>query len=685
MLDPSDNRCKASDSLMHRLEREAAQLIDNLGRETVAVGDAEFVRYDEEWAREHGIGRFGRMTKNGGQYTFHAGPIRFDRRPKYEMPDENVISYVRAWENGTAMSPPVSKLCHLDGVPKLKEPKRTYSISEYERNLFSVVGKETDVTLINPGFGTMRELATSVGGYVYLTGQPHEQWYRDIVDFVANSGKRLRMTREIRGHAYLGTNVPKYFPTTPWTRFVISPFVDVSTMFTSSQVSWTDAGIVSTYVKKDKYEVLSVLERSSPHYVYSPGTVDAGLLGKRGRQLMFLESSHDLKFKPVEDNKVRHTPWYVMGGGDWVMLEGKRWKIRNKQVTDVEGPGTYFSRRAREGPPSGYEWVPILSTGTHWITLTSNVPHRLPGVQHNYQIRDNGEMSNIYSFDNLQMIEGLHVVYSTREVFYFSGKMPVGGDVSTLKGDSGLFRSQGGVVQSGTTVHARILKDRSENYYLISQARDTGILLEVDERIRVRPFPFLPCGVLRHFTWYETERGDFVDVRQSSATTIFMFKNRVAVTHLAAVFSAIGPWMGFENTGPMEKGPAGAEVAANHVSVSISNILKAREIGNINCESLTAVEISQRTALPIHVVSHYCANLPFIHIWKGYGEKYTQFVHEDSLGLRQSGTPTDVEMNGIRVMDGLSWRELLHRIKFGRTRKLVSTSSVRDISTFFET
>jgi len=157
-----------SAATMERLELEAEELLESLEESDYSVGDALIVRYDKDWAMKMGIGRFGRMTMKGGEKTYHACPRKMDRTSHYDMPEDAVFSWARSWVLSDGIPPPVDHLVSLESLPVKKEIRRPFSISDYERALFIRLSLHNQITLVNPAFSSMVQLATSGGGFVFF-------------------------------------------------------------------------------------------------------------------------------------------------------------------------------------------------------------------------------------------------------------------------------------------------------------------------------------------------------------------------------------------------------------------------------------------------------------------------------------------------------------------------------------
>jgi hypothetical protein len=357
------------------LQVEALDIFRMVEESPPSIGEGMFVAYDKSWAREHGLGAFGRMTIKDGEKKFHAAPLVHHTRPLVTYSNFEFFDWSSSWLRGESPSFPAETLAQGSPSPVPVRQKNSDLFRSYERALFTHLLTYSVVTLVNPSFGAMTELASLGHGFVTFSAGVDQQWIRDAHDFVKSSHGRLKIlpNKEVRGVCYLGTNSPLWYPSSIWVRLILSPAFEVSSVFENFSLDYMPSSFLMRYEKKDKYTSLNVLDRDSSNVVYNSSSVDS-FLGMK-KQAFLLESSDVLSIPSVEDNRCYHTPWFLNYAGEWSELEGRQWLIYQKTVVDVKDVGTYVSRR-RFRPPKGYSWTPFVEQGTHWVTYSTNSPCR---------------------------------------------------------------------------------------------------------------------------------------------------------------------------------------------------------------------------------------------------------------------------------------------------------------------
>jgi len=489
----------------------------------------------------------------------------------------------------------------------------------------------------------------------------------------------LQMTKEIKGYAYLGTNVPKYFPDTPWFRLIVSPFTDPRQLFQNYAVEWHHDRVVCTFEKKKDYEVTSVLQRDRPYYIYNPLTVDYALFRKKGLLAFFMESNKGiLEEEHKEDLKMRHAPWFVNADGEWIQnpSDGLMWKIAKGGIAvDVRAPGTYLSRRKRVPPPLGCYWAPLEAFGTHWVCYSTNHPQRLEGLTCVTKQNPAGD-SHLMLFDNLLPASGLRSLYSDQQGCYFSGDPPLGGAITDLRGPSNLKFSRGGVLQARTVVHAHVVVAGNGEFFLPTQVIEDAIQFVPDQSSKFRPLPFLPNGNMKQVRCVFSSDREYIEVDHASPGVNFFFRNMATIGRMGSMLSAFGgEWQSFEVLCPEDNSPTyGGTISANLSLNRVIDVVQRRVVENCNSDTYTAFQVARIGQVSATVVTHYCTHLPQIKIWRGYGEEHTQYVWVDNLNLYHPGKRTFDLIDNMHVIDGMMWKEVLSLIEVERVYKFASTS-----------
>jgi len=119
--------------------QEAETLVSRLQEEDPSVGDAVLVEYDEKFAKQHSIGRFGRMTMKTGEPLFHAAPAQVVRDFGYQVEEHDFFDYVKRWRRGDEAVLPMRKAVEGPKFPEKVEDYRKLS-PQYERSLFFSFG-----------------------------------------------------------------------------------------------------------------------------------------------------------------------------------------------------------------------------------------------------------------------------------------------------------------------------------------------------------------------------------------------------------------------------------------------------------------------------------------------------------------------------------------------------------------
>jgi len=125
-------------------------------------------------------------------------------------------------------------------------------------------------------------------------------------------------------------------------------------------------GVDITYQKQSRM-VTDRISDGDPLYRYNPATVSKHF---GGDSCFWLISNESLAIQEIECDKIPHTPKFLEDLGTAEIEEGyKVWRNREKEVTDVEGEGTYFSRKARfQAQYPNTQWAPYMKTGAVVLT-----------------------------------------------------------------------------------------------------------------------------------------------------------------------------------------------------------------------------------------------------------------------------------------------------------------------------
>jgi len=350
------------------------------------------------------------------------------------------------------------------------------------------------------------------------------------------------------------------------------------------------------------------------------------------------------------------------------------WRIRKDNfVTDVKGSGTYLSRRARYTPPEGCQWLPLQTSGTHWVTYSTNNPQRMPGVTCGSQ-----GQAQLMLFDNLTPITGLRSEYTSQTHFYGSGDPPLSGVVVPLRCDEPLFSCTGGQPSPTTIVHAHVLADASNSYYLPTQLTETGIIFVPDKLSKMRPLPLLPTGNIKKTRCIVTAQREYIETDNVAPGINFLFRSLETVSRLGATLTGFGGnWMNMERQRPEEQSTAyGGMVNANHTLNAVLDVVTRRVMTSDTSDAYTASQIAYFSQVSMTIVHYYCARYNRIKLWRGFSDDKLQYVHVDCLSLCIPGQRTRLLQDDMIIIDGMSWKEVLSLIEDDRVRRLVCTRGV---------
>jgi hypothetical protein len=652
-IDTSNPKPLCSYSKMLDLEEEARQLMDNLSSSDPSVGDAMFIEYDQEKAKEYGIGRFGRLTLKGGEREYHAAPLHINRDLHVKFAERDFLDYVKAWEDGKSLHPPVDKLVAEPELPRVSHAYHTNIIS-YESALFDYLRTKGEITLVNPAMSTMVALKTKGGGFVTLTSTSDEKWIHEIKDFISKSQGILKLLNQktIRGAAYLGTNSPLWYPETEWYRMVINPFIDQTHSFESVFVDYQPTHVRISIVKRPGYEVHSILDRDARCYRYNPESVDA-FLGIKMKKL-WLESSHVVPMHHVESTKVGHSPWFVnYSGGTWTHIDDNDWLIEGSEVLDIRASGTYSSRRTIL-PPKGFSWRPYSRTGTHIVTYHSYEPFEVLGLK-SYTVGK----SLVTCFDSVEVTKDVIRRYSENGSYYNTQ-----GRGTLLPGPDDIYVSN----QPDAWDKTYVLVDSEGEYYLSSSYATTGLLLKLGgNKYRI---PFVP-GELTKVEVLDRQ-GIFRAVLPSKMMPgqYLLFPTQDSVNHHLHLLSLFSTKVRtIENLIDGRKDPEYGGLSSEDSELNkIEEKLITCHVKTLGDPGMSVFRFGDVTSRSCSNLSAYLHRIPRVWVWVPGSPATVQYVHEHSIDLEFPGH----RMEGL--YDGLSWKEVLSVISGSSFFKRVSFS-----------
>jgi hypothetical protein len=629
----------ASEEKINQLEDELKQLLDNISKEEVAVGDAMMVEYDREWAEEHGVGRFGRMTLKNGEKKFHAAPRHMIRENHMSHTRRNFIDYMQSWCDGTSHRPPVDKFLEPVILPEKKKEFKNCTIA-YESEIFQRLRIANHITLVNPSMSTLVALKTTGGGSVTLTSGVNEKWSASIHDFVNKSGGLLKMLpkKTVHGIAYLGTNEPLWYPDTGWLRCVINPFVDQTSYFQSIRVDMLPTQIHLTIRKKPEYDVYSILDRDRKVIRYNPESVDAWLAQKR--KLLWIESRNPLPIVDIQDRKISHAPWFVAYGGEWQWHENRQWLIQGTKVFDVRETGTYISRR-HITPPQGYEWTDFQPVSTHVVTYGCVTPFELNGVN----VHQEGK-STIVSFDDTLVSKDLIKRYSKEGAYITDGPGRI------LNSDEGLRMADH--PSDNTLSYAYV--DGDGRYFSEKSHSTDGILIKLGGEKYLTPFV---AGEVRKLHCFRTPSFTRIVLPPDLAEGHFLAfsGNQSMIDHLEMCTMFTTRYHTVESIVEARADPEyGGFSAQDQTMEKVLDSMKAHEIRRPGDSGLTAAKVALLFGKNPGATYHMLKKMVGVWLWKEGTVSQSQFVHEESVLILFQGGPQ------AGHYDGMEWRNILHKL-----------------------
>jgi hypothetical protein len=663
-----------------RLQREMEEMLRFTDESPGSVGAAVKVVYEEEFANKYNIGRYGRMTvkevEGEQKRIFHAGSRKIDDAPMFEYAQMDIARMGCRFREGQDMQINKEKMTAKGEWPKPLYAAKNWGLASIERQLFRQIG--TVITLVNPSFRTMQALdamsSQVVKAQVYLTNTFDVQYTRGVTDFVMKSNF-LAMSEKIEGVAYLGSGQPNFFPEVPWIRLIPSPYILPNAQFQGFVSHWTEEGYSCTYERKAGYYVNNMLRFDASTYIYNPETVDE-TFGDEGRpaHLAFLESSHPLKMVDTDERRIYHKPKFITIPLEavWKELGGIQYRVKGYTIFDVQGPGTYFSRRARNVPPLMYQWAPFQQHGSHWLTLSSLRPRKDYNVE---VVHD--KQSTFVCFGNTRPVV-LERVLSTQRVWIQEDEVPTSiravsllpevgnkGEVTPLrvwrdeqpheKGNKEMeIRSEYWKDNQGKVYPFELRKEDSVAWlHQLNQVPTIGPAMSAEPDLKTLPRFVGKSGI------------SFVDVSALREGTYYLCPNReylVQMVPQAARYYSKN-YLNIFTYGPYAKSMEidGEEYQSknNPEWNSIVTEFQKTVVTNIGSNARMELSVAETLGMPVSLVSRYVRLHPDMRLWKTGIEGAGQWVHKASNRVRFPD-----EDNGI---GGLYWEDVMESRQSYRT------------------
>jgi len=484
----SERKIYVSEETRERLEREMEEMLSHAMESEGSVGSAVKVVYSKEFANEYNIGRYGRMTLKEDKRIYHAGSRTLDDKPMFQYVEQDYARIGCRFREGQDLQLNLDKFVDPDEWPEPLYQSKNWGMASIEKELFVRLGGI--ITLVNPSFRTMQALdsvsSKAVKAYVHLTNTFDMTYYKGVCDFVDKSSW-LEMSSDVKGVAYLGSGQPNYYPTVPWVRLIPSPYIMPCSQFQQFVSHWDERGYSCTYERKPGYFVNNMLHFDTKTYVYNPETVDQSLPdpGRPGH-LAFLESSYPLKMIERDERRIYHKPRFftIPEEAEWQQVGDETYLLKGNCIYDKKGPGTYFSRRSRDVPPSGLSWVPYSLHGSHWLTLSSTRPRR----DYNVEVHEKGK-STFVCFGNTRPVF-LERILSTQVLWIDEREAPTKEKAVTAFEEVGILKPDGSRGQKGPVnskspsheqgnkemeIRSEYWKDSKGNIYPHELRREDGI------------------------------------------------------------------------------------------------------------------------------------------------------------------------------------------------------------------
>jgi len=462
---------------------------------------------------------------------------------------------------------------------------------------------------------------------------------------------KMLPVQTIRGIAYLGTDVPQWYPNSPWFRLILSPFVVLNKEFNSYKVEFFPERVITRYEKKKNYLVSSVLERDSPWFVTNPVSLDA-MVGRKD-QWYFCESNISLETAQLDDSKVSHAPWFVdfPKSLEWEKFDcmGKERYVKHQGgiVYDIKGLGTWLSRRAHLIPPLGMKWTELKVKGSHWVTYASLRPRRIYGIS-----VEKDRTWDVTLFDDAKLIRSLKKIDVSDRVLV---EQPVPGyDHLQLLCDSGLYQVMGPVVEVEIPYESRIFDvviTEEGRYFKCKELREDGAYFIPGGVRQNMVIPGLGRGEVRPAQTIHTRVADYVVLPLREGNK-FLFPRAGDIEMMCSTISLFATdWVSVAQqvTGVETDAPL---VSTDEVSQKIYAAVTSCVVEHEKACSLTAPVISDKTGYSVPFLYRYLSVIPGYVVWKIEGG-VIQFTHESTLLIRTEG------VENSRTSDGRKWIDIL--------------------------
>jgi len=626
-----------------RLTREMETLMQKADEQDLAVGSAVKMVYTEEFSQTYNIGRYGRMTLKEGKRVFHAGSRHIDDEPMFEYTSMDYSDLGYKFRDGAALNINKEQMVSDQEWPKPLRSVKKWGLSSIEEKLFKQLGNV--ITLVNPSFKTMQVLdsmsSQAVQGLVHLTNTFDSGYIKSVVDFVSKS-TWLAMTKEVRGVAYLGSGQPNFFPPTPWVRLIPSPYLLPCSQFQKYTSFWTERGYSSTYERKPGYYVNNSLQFDSSMYTYNPETVDETFKDtRRPSHMAFLESSIPLKMVDKDERRVYHKPKFVTipQDAEWREVSGLLLRVKDREVFDVKGEGTYFSRRARTILPLMYNWTPFRSHGSHWLTLSSLRPRK----DYNISVEHIGS-STFVCFGQTKPVV-VERVFSNQRVWIDEGEVP-----TTLRGASNLKELTGkengfqewfsGDKPQGE-IRSEFWRDRYGQIYPKELRKDDALawLHQLDCVPNIQSENAEPD--LKTLPRFVGRTGiSYVDVSMLRPGTYYLCPTRSylvqmipqAAKYYSRNFLNIFTYSPYAKSLELdgEEYQSKLDPEWNNIITHFKNVVVTDRANNARTE----IAVAEALGISVSIVARYVRLHPDMRLWKTGVEGLAQWVHKDSNRIR---------------------------------------------------
>jgi hypothetical protein len=373
-----------SEERYQELLAEARGLIREIKAEGTSLGESQLVVYEEDFATEHEISTIGRVTLSTEGLEYSAGPLYIERDCPYEADTKNFIGFMKTWVSGEKLDFDVTKWVARSKPPTFpdrgQEKAQTY---EYERNLFDHMRRQgLEITVVNPSMKTLQALLRTGGCVTFSAQKTDERWYEEVRSFCSQSRDRIILLPEktVRGHAYLGSGSPKWYPDeSPWLYLCPNPY-SRSRLYRNHEFKERD-GVVEFVSLRSGREVVSLL-LDNPHFFYhNPQTVDYHLKMKGDMFPYYLACKVPYFSLDLATSHVPHTPFFLRDLPPYEKVGGYEVSRSGYEVFDIKESGTYLSRRSMIPLPEGHFWTPLVAHGPYMVTRYSTFPLAVPDVR----------------------------------------------------------------------------------------------------------------------------------------------------------------------------------------------------------------------------------------------------------------------------------------------------------------